>query len=281
MNRGNHRHALRWLRAFTLIELLVVIAIIAILASLLLPSLSRAKESARSVECMNNVKQLMIGWMMYPDDNRGMLVTNALSAGGVGWVKGLMDYNGGNPDNTNLNYLLDPTSALLAPYTVKSAKIYKCRSDKSTVTISGRQYSRVRSISLSQAMNSQDDWMSYLTHAKYWVFHKYTDIQAMGPSKAYVMLDENADSINYGDFAVAMNDGLPDSSLFMVDVPASYHNGGCSISFADGHLERHRWQDARTKAAVKGQFMWSSVQSTPGNVDMRYLSDHCSVRLGP
>ncbi len=195
------------------------------------------------VQCMNNVRQLMIGWMMYPGDNRGLLVTNALSQGGVGWVKGELNCDGSNPDNTNLNYLLDPTSALLAPYTVKSAKIYKCPSDMSTVTISGTTYPRVRSISLSQAMNSQDDWMSYLTHAKYWVFHKYTDIQAMGPSKAYVMLDENADSLNFGDFAVAMNDGLPDSRFFMVDVPASYHNGGCSISFADGHLERHRWQD--------------------------------------
>src|SRR5881394_4439844 len=111
-NQILERRRSRWnfFRAFTLIELLVVIAIIAVLAGLLLPALSKAKESARSASCMNNLRQLGLASVTYSLDQNGHLP----------WFRNWLYTKPG-----------DLTTGRLYPY-LKSKPVYLCPTDKLT-----------------------------------------------------------------------------------------------------------------------------------------------------
>jgi prepilin-type N-terminal cleavage/methylation domain-containing protein/prepilin-type processing-associated H-X9-DG protein len=189
-------------RGFTLIELLVVIAIIAILAAILFPVFARAREKARQASCQSNMKQLVLGLIMYKQDYDEKNVMDRVPTTNAATATGpyATTYGGTN------YFWID----LVMPY-LKNTQITLCPSDANP----GRCCFPV-----SRSYQPNAEMVNNGTGVK--------DSSVPDPAGTIHLIESNYNSrAHYTD----------PGSYNMPGNPASHHNGGWNIAYVDGHVK--------------------------------------------
>jgi prepilin-type processing-associated H-X9-DG protein len=288
MNIERHEFAprSRAANAFTFMELLVVLITLGLLAAMLLPALAKTGSGTRAFQCLNNLRQIQHGWLMYSADNIDRIAptTGFSTAGGNSYqVTFLPDArtNPGNPGNqwiygridipltsTNINLL---KLGLIFPYCPNVA-LFKCPADQRTeffLTTGGGPLT-VRSISMNGYMNPIDGSTAPL-NAAYRIFKKQSELAGIGPANIWVLIEENPYSINDSWFCENPDPAAPQ----WIDCPATYHNNAGALSFADGHAEIKKWRDQNLLNYKDPN--GSRITFQPGTDDLHWLGQRTSI----
>ena len=272
---------------FTLLELLVVVALLSVWVMMLAPGLARTQPSTRSTRCLNNHRQLVAAWKMYAADNSDKLIYNfgvaqtsfEISNGTYrNWANDVIDYSA-NPFNTNTTLL---RVSLFAPYLNRNTSVYKCPADNyvSSVQAALGWTARVRSVSMNAYMGPYTPTYTSGANNFFPTFRQFLKSTLIPkPASLFVFLDEHPDSIND---TIFLNNADPQALMSWLDLPASYHNGGCGFSFPDGHAEMILWKSSATRLPVRmtaGFQQIPFVASDGGTLDRDWITSHSSVRF--
>jgi hypothetical protein len=224
---------------------------------MLMPALFTAKAKSNRIACANNLRQLGLAFHMYVGDNDGRLTANYPGEDAAKtWVGGNIAHE---QDATNVTFI---RQGKLFPY-ANQVSLYHCPTDRST----SRGVPRVRSYSMNGWMGSR-----YMDSAeKQNAFRSFlldSELAAAGPSRLWILLDEHEASIDDSWFLVTMDDSHPFASC-----PATRHERGYGLNFADGHVEDFKLRDPNST--------WLGVETahfSPKNLDWLKLKQVTTTR---
>ena len=230
-------------RGFTLVELLVVIGIIAILITVLMPALSKAKQSAWQVSCSNNLRQLMMGYLMFANEHQGHLPgghydTSAWNPPQRDPEK--RDWVFGNTRATGIDMSKVPQEGTLFRYVNNDANIYRC---PALSPMPGAK----------QESNGRFDYANFLSFTgarvvKVRPIARYTHkngLQEYVPTPVIVEEDP----------AHHMNTTSVDSGHASIDSLSHQHRKGCNYASIDGSVH---WFKEDTEVPAMYTYAWES-----------------------
>ncbi|BDI29736.1 hypothetical protein CCAX7_17870 [Capsulimonas corticalis] len=202
---------MRRIGGFTLIELLVVIAVISIIAALLFPVFAKVREKARQTTCASNQRQIALATLQYLQDNDDILPGASDGAAGVNVTGGWMFYTSFAITPGAVSQM-DPTRGSLYPY-IHSADVFLCPSD-----------SIRKSPGNSYAINS--------------CVEDPVVVNGFRPGRALAVFDAPSSLMLFSEETTVTASTTNDAfmNLSFADAFAGRHQGGCCITFLDGHV---------------------------------------------
>jgi len=272
--------------AFTLIELLVVIAMIALVAATRLPALGRAQADGRRTQCMNNVRQLGSGWLMYAQDNSDQLAANgseeflpfdplnqdplvdpSFQLGGAyaQWCPGNLQNLSQCMGKYYTNYL---KAGVIFPY-IQNIASYKCPAMNMKVPTND-PYGPL--INRSYAMNC---WVGVgKGNTQIWVptgwryYPKLSSMTTPGPANTWVFIEESMMGIDDGYFVV---DPTRQTPTEWWELPAVVHGNGTVMVYGDGHSAVRNWTDQQMLRATSSPYCPNNFVETGTSSDFQWL----------
>ena len=121
-------------------------------------------------------------------------------------------------------------------------------------------------------------WLPSPPNGTWRIYSKLSNIAL--PSKTWVVVDEHPDSNNDAAFAVQCQGADKAATAQIIDMPADFHNGGCGLSFADGHSEIHKWRGSKIGHAPVRYSLMSLPVGPAGDsfVDVNWMADNTTVK---